>query len=638
MPDSGLVKKPQRRFTWLLGVASLCALVVVLAAVYLLATPAPAPAGGSVGQQEAALRAAILASPQDPRPRVALIGFLLAAQRSYDALDAAREARAAFPKNVLVQAALADALAVTARIPEAIAVARPLAKIAPEHQIRLAGYLVRNGDREEAVRVLRPLPRLTPELALVAGQVYLDALRPADALPLLRAAAQARPQSVDVQTHLGFALMQVGEYQSARPLITRAVGQAPGVAALHFYLGSTIRLSGDLQALPEAEAHLRRATELAAGDGMLHYELALSRVQLRDWQNARVSLERAAELEPQKAEIQRDLGRIYERSGEPVLSAIARSRYLRIIQEASQAVRVLEPLFKKNPENLRLALALAEAYYDAVQTPRTLALLHRLREKEPRNPEVLEALFRGERAADHNDKALEALEVLLEVTPDQSRLLVERAQLLVQLHRYSEVDAMLIRLRDLEPNNPVRHYQLGLALWRWSQRPDRLALAEASFRQDLALRPKHTEAHYYLGLILQKAGRTQEAIVHLRRALELSPSLADALRALGRAYAIVGDQVRAQDAFRTYRQVQARAEEQKRLELPGTLYRSTPETRTRLYRFYLRYGKHTLAIGELEALLQMDPRNKAARSDLVALYGHSRRFQRQFEERRRLKE
>lgn len=584
-------------------------------------------------QEELSLRQAAKAAPEDLRPRVRLARRLLAAGRFNDALDTAREARGAFPESVPVQAVLADALAATARTGEAVRVTRSLAPIAPEYRIQLALYLVRDGNREEAADLLTHLGPLSPEVALRAGVVCLDALDPDAAVAHFRTAAAARPAPPETWAHLGTALLLAGRYREAVAPLTRALDSAPDTATLHYYLGSALRLSVDPERLPEAESHLSRAVELVPEDGLFQYELALARAQLRDWEGAVSAMERAGELAGHLPEVQRDLGRLYTRLDRPRDAVIARSRYLRLVQDAPAAVSLLTAARQKDARDLDLDLALAAAHYDAGHFAQTLALLYSLRAREPRSPAVLRDLFRAEKQLEHYDRALEALAALAAVSPDDPSVSAERAGILRNLGRGAEADALLAQIRDGDPANATAHYNLGTALAQQPARPDGVRLAEASLRRAIELRPDYAAAHYQLGALLQSSGRPSESVPYLRRALDLSPEFGDALRVLGRTYAVLGDRARSEEAFRRYRALDAREQEQKRLELPGSLGHATRVTRWRLARFLVRRSDLPAAIEQLEALVHFDPEAREAHQLLARLYGNTRRLQRQFEER-----
>jgi len=599
--------------------------------------PSSAPPPGStwLERQEADARAAVRATPRDSRAQLALISLLGSAGRRYDALDAAREAHQLLPDDEPVRLALADLLISTAHLDDAVALLHPQAERSPEHRIRLASAQVRAGRREAAVQTLSRLRDPDAAVGLQAGQICLDALHPEMALPFLRRAALAT-SSTDARATLGLCLLVLGEYREAAKILAQVESAARDVASLEYYLGSAIRLTDDRKRLPEAAEHLRRAVELEPSEALQRYELGLAYVQLRDWPNAAIELSQAAELKPEVAEFQRDLSRIQAHEGHPTGAAVAQSRYLRILSDSPAAVALLEPLVRKYPQDLPLALELGEAYYDSWLTPKTLALLHGLEAKQPRNVDVLTAVFRGERASKHDENALKALDRLLELQPDKPELLEERIDLLQRLNRYDEAEALLIRLRDREPENAARHYQLALGLTTWSSRPDRMALAERSLREVIRLNPASPDGYYRLGLVLQNTKRAPEAIPLFRKALDLSPRMTDAVRALARAYGMTHDAARSEEVFRLYRSLNAQDEEQKRLEMPSSLHRATREEHRRLAEFYVRTGRFETAVAELEGVLHSDPADTETRRLLVSLYGHLRRFQRQYEERSKL--
>lgn len=637
LPSPTPLKRKRRIILPMLGLAAMTALGIFAAtrprdrASHAVVATAAGP-----GPREAALRDGIRTNAGDLEAHLALVALLVGEGRRYDALDAAREASRALPDQPRVQEALANTLVATARLPEAIAALRKLPKHDPRVRVRLASVLVRDGRRAEAVALLDRLPIPSTQTSIEAGQVYLDALRPDAAVPHLRSAVAALPDNDDAQALLGLALILSGQANEATRVFEQVAERAPETAVIQFYLGSAIRLTDDVHRLPEAAEHLRRATELDPTAAVYFYELGLAHVQLRAWPSARTALEQAAALKADLSEVQRDLGRLYAREGEPARAAVARSRYLRLAGAAPQAVRDLEPAVRSHPGDLALSLELGEAYYDSWQTPKTLALLHKLEAADPKNETVLAAVFRGERAAGHHAKALASLDRLLKLTPDDAGLLDQRVDLLQRLARYSDLETLLTQLRDQEPENPARHFELGQALAQWSTRPDRMEAAEASFREVVRLQPNAAEAHYRLGLTLERTRRPEEAVRSFRRALDLSPKMTDALRALARGYTLIKDKERSAEAFRAYRYLNALDEEQRRLEMPSSLHRATPEERKRLADFYVRTGRFESAVSELEAVRYAHPEDREAQRLLAALFGHLRRFQRHFEERRGL--
>ena len=75
----------------------------------------------------------------------------------------------------------------------------------------------------------------------------------------------------------------------------------------------------------------------------------------------------------------------------------------------------------------------------------------------------------------------------------------------------------------------LAHNNLGLLLMDRGRTDE----AMAHFQKALEINPNYGDAHYNLGILLEKMGRTDEAMAHLLKTLELDPNYADAHNNLG---------------------------------------------------------------------------------------------------------
>jgi len=592
--------------------------------------------GPDLLQTENRLKLEIQQAPRDPAPRLRQIEYYLAQGRNADGLDAAREAAAALPDDAEVRAALADALAATGRVQDAI---RLFAKIKPVEngaRLQLARYFIQDGQFERGAALARSISDPASSQALTAAQLLIDARRPEDAVAVLKPVLRHAPGG-ETRNHYGFALLLAGRYREAADLLLAGARESPDVPTLHFYAGSALRLSGDLPRLPAAEDELRRAVSLADQDAFFQYELALCLAQQRNWEGARDAMEAAAKLSPETPEIQRDLARAYTKTKQALPAALARARYYHLVDAGAAAVKLLEPLTRKDPENIELALGYSVALNSANRFAEASALLEKLHARYPENADILWSQYRLQTALKLYDRAFGSLQLLEKGAGDDPVLLGEQAVTLQHLARYAEAEALLFKLRDKEPDNPERHYNLGLALSLWSARPDAKQVAEAELRRAIELRPNHAAAHYALGQLLLSRGAPAEAVGQLRRALDLLPTHVDAQRLLGRAYLQAGNRAASEEAFRTFRALQARADERKRLELPVRRMQEIHRSRMALARYELRTGDPKSATSELEKVVYQFPDDREAHQLLEGLYGYARRFQAQFEERQWLK-
>jgi tetratricopeptide (TPR) repeat protein len=65
----------------------------------------------------------------------------------------------------------------------------------------------------------------------------------------------------------------------------------------------------------------------------------------------------------------------------------------------------------------------------------------------------------------------------------------------------------------------------------------KLPEAVAQYEHAVRIKPDYVEAHFNLGLALEKLGRTSEAIEHYQQALKLRPDFTPARKALTRLQA-----------------------------------------------------------------------------------------------------
>jgi arylsulfatase A-like enzyme/Tfp pilus assembly protein PilF len=108
-------------------------------------------------------------------------------------------------------------------------------------------------------------------------------------------------------------------------------------------------------------------------------------------------------------------------------------------------------------------------------------------------------------------------------------VLMAQGVALARLGRLSDAAAMLERARAADPSNAMARVELGTVRLLAGQD----ALARAAFEDALKLDPGLAMAHHSLGLLAAKEGRDDEALGHWRAALDRDPGHADALFRMG---------------------------------------------------------------------------------------------------------
>jgi len=150
----------------------------------------------------------------------------------------------------------------------------------------------------EAYDSLKEAVRLDPGNAAInyaMGAVSLHRREPAEAVPFFRKYAELVPGDPRGPLAVGLAWFRAGEFESARPELTRAAASAPTAAAAHYFLARMAREENEVEAaLALVEKALAGDTSYAdawAERGLLH-------LRKRDLDQAERDLQRALALDP----------------------------------------------------------------------------------------------------------------------------------------------------------------------------------------------------------------------------------------------------------------------------------------------------------------------------------------------------
>jgi tetratricopeptide (TPR) repeat protein len=123
------------------------------------------------------------------------------------------------------------------------------------------------------------------------------------------------------------------------------------------------------------------------------------------------------------------------------------------------------------------------------------------------------------------DKANDALESALKISPNSFAPLVNHGIVLVRLKRYSEAEADLRAALKENEKSAIAHFYLGRALAYLGKFDD----AETELNSAITLGGEQMkEAHRYLGAIYHARGENEKAIAQLETYLKIAPKADDA--------------------------------------------------------------------------------------------------------------
>ena len=164
---------------------------------------------------------------------------------------------------------------------------------------------------------------------------------------------------------------------------------------------------------------------------------------------------------------------------------------------------------------------------------------------EPEDGEALELISQLAELTGDKSLAIDALERLSHLQPDDAAPLIREARLLISLGRLKQARQIAREAIDRDGQNPESYQVAGRAYLA----ADELSGAIAMFQDAVALSPDHAYALNNLGFAYLRANRNQEAVNVLTRAAKLLPQLAYVQNNLGVALERVGELQQAKLAF-----------------------------------------------------------------------------------------
>ena len=145
----------------------------------------------------------------------------------------------------------------------------------------------------------------------------------------------------------------------------------------------------------------------------------------------------------------------------------------------------------------------------------------------------------------------------LERKVDEHRLLLKLGESRIEAKRFDEAERALKAALEKKPGLALAHFDLGLVYEGQGQ----IDKAIASYEAELSANPKAYRAAFNAAKLLQKSGRSREAVAHFRKVVEIEPTFGTGQLYLAKALLDAGDLAGAEQWARAGLTEQARAED-----------------------------------------------------------------------------
>jgi tetratricopeptide (TPR) repeat protein len=458
---------------------------------------------GDFRAAETALRHAIGLDPGLSKAHFELALTLIANpqenQNWQDAILECREALKYQPNYVEALNLLGAALSTTGQITEAIQVLRRAVELAPalaEAHFNLALSLEKGDRLEEAANEYRAaiaMRRGYPEAMCAFGKLLLREGKPAEAQQEFEGALHINPDLTDAHYNLARLLRAQKddaqakiEFAEAKELMSRQPNAIQSAELSN--QGLELAGKGDHA---QAITLLHKAISLKANYGVPHFNLGLVLAADGQTTEAIQELTKAISLMPSEYKTWLNLGRVLKQGG-----------------DFDGAYYTLAWAGHLSPTN-----------------PAVKAELASLRANDPQRATKLESEPRLRRPD---------VGAVLDTAEGHYKFAVE----LIERGDFEGAVGELLRSLSIEPGMSTARRSLGESFEKMKEN-DRAVL---EYSKLIRLNDKDSSAHLAIGKLLAARGETDQALIHLRKAVEFSPTCASAREALLNAEKLINKQ------------------------------------------------------------------------------------------------
>ena len=376
---------------------------------------------------------------------------------------------------------------------------------------KLPILMLKMGDFETASawleKAIKEDPNNTTYLLFLAN-IFVQQEKIEEAVKLYEEILKVEPDNEPVNTRLGILYSHLGEYDTAEQIFRNLLARDPDS---YFTTLSLARLLNQKDEYTEATALYEKTLSLNWSKD-LAFEIGYLYSSHKDYEQALRIYTTIT-----------DNDKFEERGW---LSRIQTLLDLNQLTEAETELQHVRQ-FSKQPE--KIDLIISKVYLQQEKTEEAKTILQRLNNQ----PESYEARYMLALLAYRQEIYNESLQYLDQI-PVSSDNFEEATYLKVKIlqnqHKTDDAIGLLdMYLQDETSSSPL-FYALLSSLYV-NQQHKKLALS--TLHKGISTFPKNYQLHFELGLLLEKNNRNQDAIVEMRKVLELQPDHADALNFIG---------------------------------------------------------------------------------------------------------
>jgi tetratricopeptide (TPR) repeat protein len=333
-------------------------------------------------------------------------------------------------------------------------------------------------ELEDIVAYWQKLPEPSDESALdFATTLLLNGMK-SEATAVLED-QEKRLQSharTDTTLRLANDFLALGLPDHAENNTQRALSQKPDCTACYQMLGQIAEHQGDSE---KALSYLVKAKQLAPQDPEILFEFGRVCLERNLLDDALPALSKAVQLRP---------------DNDAYVYALGSANVGK--EQLPNALQLFQQLLKKHPQDAALMYAIGAVYYLESKFTEAESLLKRSLATQPGQIAAAYYLALTYDAMGDDERAIPTFQNLLKRNPQHAPSYVKLGGILVRQHQYEEAQRDLEQAVSLDPKSVEAHYQLGVVLRRMGKSAEsetqfaesRRLETEQSAQRDLHLR------------------------------------------------------------------------------------------------------------------------------------------------------
>jgi cellulose synthase operon protein C len=333
-----------------------------------------------------------------------------------------------------------------------------------------------------------------------------------------------RPDDYSARLAMANLLVLGHNFAPAKEQAEWLLKNRPNDPAVHAAVSSLLAEQGDL---PGAIAEMQKTINLAPNYWEPYLSLALLQAKNGQTDAAEASFKKVIAMDAKQDQPRVLLGRFYQSENRPA--------------DAEQQFRDAMAL---TPGDMSPREALAKVYEAEGKGSAAEGVLEQANKDLPHDPESLLALSNFYFTSGNLDKAVAEYDALYRERPNDLNVKKKYIQLLIQTKHYEAARSLvngILKSNASDSDALVYRSEMEISAGDVND-------AAQTLQTVVGNAPRNSEAHYVLGVALDKQGFAERAESEWRQALDLDPDSVDAERALADAALQKGDMSALQDA------------------------------------------------------------------------------------------